>query len=354
MPEGGPKPVEPAILPDFPEVRVRARRRQSGPSLFLENLLRGWNVITSSDPPPGGVVAFVSPAAPKVVEEIVVTAQRRPPPVDLRTAGSLRGLGYAGLAVGAIFTLDWFARKAREEELATRAKYLQDQRLREMAEEMSSTVTVVEKRIPQVDPWAPVDLPAPLMLPPMPQFQKPDPDFEVLRPIIVTPQPSAQPLPGVEIAPVTAPTIRPATSPAVLPELLPIPAPQPLLVPGTLPTTAPAIRTSPSTRPSIRPETQPAVSPATQPATQQATALSSSTRVRQQQETALRRLTETKPEVLAFGDLEARQDNCPPCKEDPEKPRTKCYKKLVFEHQMPELDETFEWAEIDCLTQQEL
>lgn len=47
---------------------------------------------------------------------------------------------------------------------------------------------------------------------------------------------------------------------------------------------------------------------------------------------------------------------CPPCKaeEEPDTPRTECFKKLVKENVFPSQDEVFNWVEIDCFTGREL
>jgi hypothetical protein len=47
-------------------------------------------------------------------------------------------------------------------------------------------------------------------------------------------------------------------------------------------------------------------------------------------------------------------DRCPPCQEELPEPRDACFKKLVKEGITPDLDESFNWVEIDCFTGREL
>ena len=370
MPDGGPKvPIEPKNLPILPEVRVKARRRGSGPSRLFENMLRGWNVITGrgyggDQLPPGAVIAFVAPPLATPIDEIVVTAKaasdlpKSPAVQTFQTARAARGLGWLGAIAGGIYALDWYAKRVQREEDEARAKYLRDAELQRLAEQMSVDVTVTARR-PAESVYT---------LPPLPQFQKPDPDFEVLRPIIIT-EPAAAPatLPEVEIAPITAPAIQPsipavAPRPGVLPELLPYVSPVEMPLPGTVPeispTTQPARRVRPSTEPLVSPQPSTAPSPSTSPQVQPFTSTQPATQRRTSTRQQTRRLTRRQREVLplaeAMGNLQNASRYCKPCDEEKDKPRTQCWKKLVKEHMYPELDEEYEWVRIDCLTGREL
>lgn len=333
---------------------VGARRRDQ---FHLERLLRaGFISGGGGEAEPilpediGLPAAFVAPPAVQAIDEIIVRAKAPRPPPTTRArlpraigAGALRLLGLLGLAVGATALLEGERkrRQAEEDALARaetelrRQERLKRETLRVLPQpEVIPEVIVTAKRqlLPQVLPW--------------PQF--PDPDADPFFSPTVEPRflPETQPAPEpiIEVEPVAPPMIpQPARSPHVTPYTFPIPEIRPLRQPMPRPDTMPQPEPVPRVSPSERTRTSPTVSP--QPRSRRRTA------------PATRRLTQPQPQPLPFGDPRLGRPDCPPCpraKEEEKKPRLECYKKLVKEGLYPDMDESFNWVQIDCITGREL
>ena len=187
-----------------------------------------------------------------------------------------------------------------------------------------------------------------LAFPPQPQFwpYEVDPDPWIMQPVPAQPAPLS---PDVVVTPEALPEVMPEIAPA---PPLTVPAPRPAIAPPLVfpfvspeirPGLAPQIQTSPLTSPqaSPLPSTQPGVSAQPVPATRPITRTTTQARMQP--------LAQMQPALGGSG-------VCPPCRDEKEtkEPRTECYKKLVKESFLPELDETYNWVEIDCFTGREL
>ena len=158
---------------------------------------------------------------------------------------------------------------------------------------------------------------------------------------LLTPAPIAPEVPLPTRRPINVPTrFIPSIQPAGLPTVAParVPTPRRRVAPATLPSVAPGVR------PGIQTFVQPSTS------TSGLTGLRAST----VQSTRLRSQSATRAQLNA-----AIQGSCvcpkpPKCKKEREKPRTECFKKLVKEGITADLDTSFNWVEIDCLTGSEL
>ena len=298
-------------------------------------------------PVPGsgpGIFAFVPPVVPKVVEEIIVTAPRPGAPV----VGPTLGATFASLGIATV--IGFTAREILDE--------LGEQMLeREFAELMApdafrpgDTPVVVTKpeTIPEIIVTAKrLDVIRDFYLPPMPQFDFPDKDLIILPRPQVQPQPQPT-LPDVEIAPITAPQIQPATPPRI-----------PRRPPSRIRTPR-RTRIETQTQTEILTQTQTQVqpftltSPLTSPLAQALPSLSPASRARTRTRTRTR--TQTLAQRLrGLVGAGSPVTTCPPCpKKDKEKPRSRCYKKLVKEAFLPSLDKEYDWVEINCYTGREL
>lgn len=167
----------------------------------------------------------------------------------------------------------------------------------------------------------PLEIPAP----------EPIPEIEIPAPLPRSPAPEQEPAPQ--------PGTVPSSPPGRLPRRQPKPAPRRALPPffPTFPGSSPKRRPKPQRR--RRREPRPDLA------------------------TSERRLTGARRGVIEFADISAQpmaqaapqsQRRCKPCPEERDDPRTQCFKKLVFESELPSQDESFDWAEIDCFTGREL
>ena len=151
---------------------------------------------------------------------------------------------------------------------------------------------------------------------------------------VVLPGPDAPTLPAPQTEPEAPPgTATPAPSPSPAPSPFPSPSPPPSPAPRTAPFALPFAFPTPSAQP--RPLTgpgQPTPTPTDVPL----------------------------PDLTTFEQpgvpLQQPVDRCPPCQKDADtqEPREECFKKLVKEGLFPDLDETFNWIEIDCFTGKEI
>lgn len=358
--------------PPIPEIIVPGRRPEPlPPDFYAPNIPAGPGFSRYGGYSGQNIrywQSFVPPVLATPIEEIVVTASRSsqiPAATSSAGWGSLRLLGWIGAAIGGIAWLDHYARQVQREEDETRDKIRRDREIAQMAEQMSSQVTVVGFAPPEKSPYVLPPLPLPLI----------EPGADPFRMIpIMPPMPQKEfapaPVPGVEIAPVESPQVprpyRPARRPGLLPELLPLRTPGPMFVPRIVPSTTPGTSPAPSISPSTAPSPAPAGSPLTwiSPQLSPAPSTSSSPQVSSfgmsspstigRTTTQTQRLTQTEPMELSLPDLQAGTTNCPPCEKDPPEPRQECWKKLVKEHMYPEFDESYDWVRIDCLTGREL
>lgn len=162
------------------------------------------------------------------------------------------------------------------------------------------------------------------------------------------------------------PAPAPATIAIEIPELpdfrtlVPAPVSIPVRSPATVPLIAPQVRpgllpaTMPQTVPSVQPFVQPAVQPGLQPAVQPSIGTQPLTRVQTRVLPSTRAGTRVQPRAGLGANLGTQ--NCPPCtkKKERKKPRTECYKKLVKEGVTEDLDQSYNWVKIDCLSGREL
>lgn len=294
----------------------------------------------SGGSPSTGPGAFVPPALAPVIEEIITTAPRpNAPPVVSGWAQFFSRMGLPAL-VGAVggFT----AREIFEE--------LGEQMLEESYAELMAPDSFVPYETP-VLPMQPEVLPEiivreqrltaiqALQYPPLPQFfpLEADPDPWIMQPIVPRTMPQTRPQVETftEIPLPTFPEVAPAR-----PAVVPLASPRVEIAPFVQPWTQPWTHTQPQTSPRVQPQIQ------TEPLTSLENALQQSVRTSLSQQLAQQTLTQT----------QASAARCPPCKKgkEREKPRDRCYKKLVKESVYPSWDESYEWTEIDCLTGREL
>ena len=295
--------------------------------------------------------AFVSPGVPGVIDEIIVTAPR---------PGNVARTGLAGIvAAGIGFIAAEFLRQTSQDRL--------DEFGRLATEPVfpgPDTPVIVESPvpIPEVVVTAPRmavlrrfvlpplptftpfrDLPDPFILQPIgpaPALPAPEviPDVAipapqpVPRPTTPTPVPVRRPL----VVPLPIPT--PQTRPETTPRPSPAPLPRPVPTPTPVPTPIGVPQPFPSTRPQAQPQPQPL--PITGPLTGVGTQLL------------------PLPLGQPLPQPGARPAGCPPCpdtkKQEDQKLRDQCWKKLVKEGITADLDEEFKWVEIDCFTGAEL
>jgi hypothetical protein len=311
---------------------------------------------------PDSSVAFVAPALPQVIDEIIVQASRPKLPGRLTSLSKPSLFSFAGFyaVIGGLFiakTIEELQRQAIDESFA---EFMAPQRV-PPAEIPVKTITDIFPNI-LVKAKRPTGL---LAMPPMPMFQTDDlPDPFVMIPVlprhVTTPAPAAPVVaPETEI-PIPSPVF-PLRIPIPLgiPLPLPLTAPQPVGVP--LPLTAPGTVTAPMPQPHPlplglpQPHPVPFVNPFPQP---------------QAQPQPLP-LPQPRPLPTTFGSplpramplplplaqptpTTAGTQECEPCAPEEPETRTNCFKKLVREGTTSDLDETYEWNEIDCFTGRDL
>lgn len=291
--------------------------------------------------------AFRSPGLPGVIDEIIVTAPR--PGTTVARTGLA---GIIGLGVG--FVAAEFLRQISQDRLDEIGRLAV-----EPVQPKPDTPVVVEP--------APAPLPEVVVtakrlaavrefvLPPLPTFT---PFRDLPDPFILQPIGPGPTLPQPKVTPdvVTIPTPAPFRVPS---PGAPLPLRRPLVVPLPIPTFAPLPRTPvapapfavpvPVPTPTPQPITQPVPFPRTQPQPRDRTRPLTGTRTGVLPSPLGRPLASPQPRVAG----------CPPCpkprkKKDEQKLRDKCWKKLVKEGPTADLDEEFQWTEIDCLTGREL
>ena len=292
--------------------------------------------------------AFVSPGVPPAIQRALGAVPTVPPAGGAGATAARVTLGGLGAIIGAAagFIAAEFLRTISQQRLEESFAALLapdpfvpgDTPLIVERPQPIEEIVVTATRLEQLRALSP------LTLPPLPQFQNPDPDFVVIQPFIPAVQPRPT-LPDVEISTPTLPEISPRPQ-VEIPQRSPfvIPLTQPVLDPATRPQTEPRVAPSPATRPLTEP--QPRVVPLP--------------RTRGVPRTAPRPRTLPRTRTLPspFAQPGRRPDRCPPCPkkkpEEDEKPRTRCFKKLVKEGLFPDLDQEFEWVQIDCLTGREI
>lgn len=291
-----------------------------------------------------GRLGFLPPALPQVIEEVVVTAPRSAPPptpVPRLPLGMASIFAVAGGFIASKF-LEEISQQALEREfeelMAPDAFVPGDTPVIPMQPEVIPEVVVTARR-------------PPLRVAPMPQFfpRFSDPDPWVLQPIIPRelprPQVDVEVIPDVAPAAPEIPSPQRFTVPLPLPTVVPMPQTTPEIVPGAQPRIRPA-----TPLPSPGPEISPIPGTRADPQIQPGTSLGPLTQLRTE--------TLTFPETRPLPGTLPQQGLCPPCpktkEEEQETPRSQCFKKLVKEGLFPSMDQSYEWAEIDCFTGREL
>lgn len=296
----------------------------------------------------GELRGFVPPATLPIIEEIIVTAPRT------QTLVSGARIGSAG------FTLAGFFAVVGGYTLAAIIDKLGDQLLtRSLRESEPIFKPSLDTPLRVIEPPPMFELIVKgvksLLLPPLPIFISPDADPFRMIPIepVRLPERITAPAPGV-LAPapleIPAPSVRPLEIPSPSPRPFALPFDFPVPLPRSLPLTSPQPRALPFAQPIALPFAQPFTQPQTRPIASPGS------------RTAPRAIP--LPRATPFADPlpmpQPRQlGNCPPCKKDKEQDereedRANCFRKLVKEGLRPDLDQEFEWAEIDCITGKEI
>jgi hypothetical protein len=307
--------------------------------------------IAAAERDTGADLAFLAPAAlPQVIEEIIVTAPKQAPPPVSSAPGLLSRLGLAGI-VGGVLGLT--AREILED--------LGEQRL----EDSYAQLMAPDAFVPGDTPVQPAPQPAPIpeiivtaprvqtvsryVRAPQPQFFPREFEFDpwVMQP--VTPRALPQTAPDVVVAPdfpnPTLPEVAPAP-PAAVPQTVPATITNPFVQVSPEIDASPAARPLPLPLPLPTPDTFPGTG--TDPLTTVQPTVGTSSTVQTQLGTSFFPFAEVQPEVEA--------SECAPCKDkqEREKPRTECWRKMVKEAIFPSWDEEYQWVKIDCLTGREI
>jgi len=355
------------------EIIVRGTRRRFGrdPDLWLP---RGGSLITGGTfgLGPGGVGernpsidlptgAFVPPVLPGPITEIIVKGKvpARPSfgfgkPATLGPAALFALVG--GLLIREILEERGQAMvdKALAETLARKPRKKRDTAVIVQQPQLIPEIRVTAKRRQFVRALQRIPQPLPLITP--------DADPFVLIPFLPRVLPAPVAVPDPMVAPPTIP--QPQRTPANVPtRFLPLTIPtfvplrtSPLVSPERRVAPAPQVSPQPATSPLPAPGISPAVAPSAQPATRRQTQRLTSTQSSLLQ--SLRRQLSQRGQT-ATQSLAAAQGKCvcpkaKKCEKEKEKPRDKCYRKLVKERLLPSMDTSYEWAEIDCITGREL
>jgi len=341
------------MLFDFPfDIRIRGRDRPPafpdfpGPPLDTrlppDNIQFPLGIVPAPAPVP--VPPPSSPGGARTTNFPIGGPAANDPDAGRRILGRLFRLGRFGLVGVAAAVLQEIAEQQIErelEELEEAERVAEEQRAADAQEPRE--VIINEPAIPESEP---------LTIPPRPEFEPfpsapPStlPELEPVTPNLPSEFPSQIPdVPPVTPSPPTLPRPFPQPTPGGNPVRLPrFPNPDPGPFPGGFPLGVPT--PSPSRRPAGLPLATPR--PGLRPGTPN--------------------LTPPNPggvgsvasnfnpnSALAVAGLNLQR--CPQrkCKKDEDKPRRKCFKKLVKEGITPSRDESFNWTEIDCLTGREL
>lgn len=290
--------------------------------------------------------AFIPPVLPVPIEEIVVTA--KPPPVRPPPVSGSVGV-WGGIAILLGLTAAELMRQLSEQKLD--AAYW-DWWL--LAPRRPPVEIPVKPVVGPGDSEVTVKVaPPPPQRAPQPVFFDPDLDpWEMVPVYPVTytppapaPTPTAPAVPQPQPLEIPQPLATPRNTPYVNPLPLPIGSPflDPLPQPYAKPTPTPQAR--PQVRPLVSPTPQPTVGPGPTPFP---LTVGQPGTLPLPQEYPLP-LTQPQPTPAS---------QCPPCprasKRERKEPREACYRKLVKEGRYEDLDQVYEWAEIDCDTGKEL
>lgn len=292
--------------------------------------------------------AFLPPPVVPVIEEIIATAPRQ---TVTTTASRLAGFNLAGLGawVGGMI----LAEGLRE---VSQARLDEAGRLA-VAPVPPKPDTPLRTIQPEVIPEVIVTAQRQYERPPMPQFF--DRDFDPDPWFLETVYPRVMPTTPTITTPVDIPAPQPVTAPAPAPATMPQPLTIPQFTPFAEPTVSPATRPAtapaPAIGPGLMPSLQPFVSPAPAPGLAPGTVPGVTALPGLMPGTQVRPGTSTQPRTGLFASM------CPTpaqvrakCKKEKNKPRRRCYRKLVKERRLPSMDEIYNWAEIDCDTGREL
>lgn len=293
------------------------------------------------------VITDILTAAPATIEEIIVTASRPALPIGM----------FGGLLAGAAVIGAEIARELSQQRLDESFRAFQnvqprtpDSPVATIEPEVIDEIIVTARRpilrpgllptgfsflSPDADPFE-METITPRFFPETPQIPEISPQFPEIFPEIPQPRPTISPQiapPRPQILPEIRPEIGDAPDTFAFPLATPLPLPSPLPLPQPFPDVTP----------------QPFAPPAPAPLTPVSPGLVGFPNPMQF----------AQPFAQTDPNFDTKTRKCKPPvktkqKKKREKPRTKCFKKLVKEARFKKNDKSFNWVAIDCRTGKEI